>query len=75
MNFDHVADTYAVQMPCVSKPMHLLHTRCGKLTHAKLKTSQEVAMVYELKDKNNGQYMYVVQNITYNHYEEVLNFL
>lgn len=64
MNFDHVADTYAVQMPCVSKPMHLQHTRCGKLTHARLKTSQEVAMLFELKDEKRDNWLYVLENVT-----------
>ena len=64
MNFDHVADTYVAVAPFVSKPMHLQHTLRGKLTHAKLHTSQEVAMLFELKDEKRGNWLYVLQNVT-----------
>lgn len=64
MNFDHVADTYAAVAPFQSAPAHLQHTLRGTLTHAKLKTSHEVAMLFEQKDEKRNNWLYVLQNVT-----------
>ena len=64
MNFTHVADTYAAVGPFKSKPMHLQHTRRGKLTNAKISTSHEVAMLFELQDKKRDNWLYVLENVT-----------
>ena len=34
------------------------------MTHAKLKTSQEVAMLFEQRDEERDQWLYVLQNVT-----------
>ena len=65
LNFEHENDTYAVNDVCVSKPLHLEYTLRGQLKHAKLSTNQELAMAFEMYDKHNDQYLYVLQN---NHY-------
>ena len=64
LNFEHKNDTYAVNDVCVSKPMHLQQTLRGKLEYARLHANQEVAMAFEMYDKDKGQYLYVVENIT-----------
>lgn len=64
LNFEHQNDTYAVQTICVSKPMHLQQTLRGQLKYAHLSNNQEVSMAFEMYDKKNNQYLYVVENIT-----------
>ncbi len=71
-NFDYESDRYIIKTPFRSGPWHLEYTGRGELKYVEAVTDQEVAMVFELKDKKNGQYMYVVENITYNDAEEAL---
>lgn len=71
-SFDYESDRYIIKTPFKSGPWHLEYTGRGDLKFVEAVTDQEVAMVYELKDKKNGQYMYVVQNITYNDAEVAL---
>lgn len=73
-NFDYESDRYIIKTPFKSGPWHLEYTGRGELKYVQATTDLEVAMVYELKDKKNGQYMYVVQNITYVVAEEKNNF-
>ena len=69
-NFTYESDRYIIKTPFTSGPWHLEYTGRGELKYVQATTDLEVAMVYELKDKKNGQYLYVVQNITYNDAEE-----
>ena len=71
-NFDYEADRYIIKTPFKSGPWHLEYTGRSDLKYVQATTEQEVAMIYELKDKSNNQYMYVVQNITYNDAEVAL---
>ena len=65
MNFEHVADTYAVKSPFVSKPMHLRFTLRGKLKNVeRVETDQEVVFMSELHDSKRDKYLYVLHNIT-----------
>ena len=72
LNFDYEADRYIIKPPFKTHPFHLEYTGRCFLDNVEAETDQEVAMVYQLKDKKNGQYLYIVQNITYNYYEEKL---
>ena len=73
MNFEYSSDRYVMKMPFKTHPFHLYFTRRGKLEKViKAETDQEVALINELYDKNKGQYLYKIQNITYNYYEKQL---
>ena len=72
LNFEYEADRYIIKPPFKTHPFHLEYTGRCFLDDVEAETSQEVAMVYQLKDKRNSQRLYVVQNITYNYYEEKL---
>ena len=73
-NLSYESDRYIIKTPFKSGPWHLEYTGRGDLKFVQATTDLEVAMVYELKDKKNGQYLYVVQNITYNEAEKRNNF-
>jgi len=74
LNFDYVADRYVIKTPFTTHPFHLEYTKRGKLTKVVASsTSQEVALINELYDKDKGQWLYRVQNITYNYYAEQQN--
>ena len=71
MNFAYVADRYVFTMPFRTHPFHLYHTHRGILKNVvKANVNQEVALINELYDKEREQYLYKIQNITYNYYEK-----
>ena len=73
-NFEYVTDRYVIKTPFRTHPFHLEYTGRGYLTNVtEAHTSQEVALINEMYDKQRDQWLYRVQNITYNYYEERLN--
>jgi len=71
LNFDYVADRYIIKPPFKSHPFHLEYTTRGFLNNViDAETSHEVALINEMYDKERDQWLYRVQNITYNYYEE-----
>lgn len=73
-NFEYVTDRYVIKTPFRTHPFHLEYTGRGYLTNVtEMQTSQEVALINEMYDKKKDQWLYRVQNITYNYYEERLN--
>lgn len=63
MNFKYLDDAYAVHYPCKSEPMHLRHTRSGKLKNVRsIKTDKEIAFVSEMYDEKKDQYLYRIMN-------------
>ena len=70
LNFEYVANRYAIKTPLTSHPLFLEYTEREVLEGVTVTTSQEVAFVQELKDRKNGQPMYVITNATDPKYAE-----
>ncbi len=64
-DFDYLADTYTVSMPCKSRPAYILTLVDKKLKNLKsFVNDREISMINELYDKANDRYMYRIMNST-----------
>lgn len=71
LNFVYVDDKYLLKTPIRTHAFHTEYTLRGKLPNVlEAETSGEIALVNAMYDKERNQYLYRIQNITYNYYEQ-----